>query len=77
MSRGLLAVDFETLLIIRVILYEQEISKSKPVVYCNANNLHTDILKGYSNNLAELHVPVNVATQLYITDCQSKYFLIE
>lgn len=39
--------------------------------------LHTDILKGYSNHLAELHVPVNVATQLYITDCQSKYFLIE
>lgn len=53
MSRGLLAVDFETLLIIRVILYEQEISKSKPVVYCNANNLHTDILKGYSNHLAD------------------------
>lgn len=51
--------------------------QSKPVVYCNANNLHTDILKGYSNHLAELHVPVNVATQLYITDCQSKYFLIE
>lgn len=71
MSRGLLAVDFETLLIIRVILYEQEISKSKPVVYyCNANNLHTDILKGYSNHLAELHVLVNVTTQLYITDCQ-------
>lgn len=39
--------------------------------------LHTDILKSYSNHLAELHVPVNVATQLYITDCQSKYFLIE
>lgn len=39
--------------------------------------LHTDILKGYSNHLAELHVPVNVTTQLYITDCQSKYFLIE
>lgn len=70
MSRGLLAVDFETLLIIRVILYEQEISKSKPVVYYNANNLHTDILKGYSNHLAELHVLVNVTTQLYITDCQ-------
>lgn len=37
--------------------------------------LHTDILKGYSNHLAELHVPVNVTTQIYITDCRSKYFL--